>query len=104
MDEIKSVISQLPAQDIAILKTLYNPEVARQELSDNGQRMIAILDWLSPEEQQDAVSVESAPVEEPTPEVPAEPEVVEEWTISEEVEAPAEEMPNPAGNLEDFLI
>ena len=43
-DEIKSVISQLPPQDIAILKTLYNPEVARQELTDNGQRMIAILD------------------------------------------------------------
>jgi hypothetical protein len=35
MDEIKSVISQLPPQDIAILKTIYNPEMARQELSEN---------------------------------------------------------------------
>lgn len=102
MDEIKSVISQLPAQDIAILKTLYNPEVARQELSDNWQRLIAILDGLTPEEQQEAVSVEATTT--PEPEAPAEPEVVEEWTTSEEVETPAEEMPNPAGNLEDFLI
>jgi hypothetical protein len=44
MDEIKSVISQLQPQDIAILKTLYNPEAARQDLSDNAQRMVAILD------------------------------------------------------------
>jgi hypothetical protein len=44
MDEIKSVISQLPPQDIAILKTLYSPEMAKQDLSSNAQRMIAILD------------------------------------------------------------
>ena len=72
MDEIKSVIAELPPQDIAILKTLYNPEMARQELTDNWQRLIAILDWLSPEEQQEAVNVEAtAPQTEP--EVPAEP-------------------------------
>jgi hypothetical protein len=35
MDEIKSVISQLPPQDIAILKTLYNPETAKAELTQN---------------------------------------------------------------------
>lgn len=109
MDEIKSVISQLPPQDIAILKTIYNPEMARQELSDNGQRMIAILDWLSIEEQQEAVDVTAA--EMPNP----------EWgdvnvEVSEtNVEAPAEESEpvwwpaeeeniNPAWNLEDFLI
>jgi hypothetical protein len=44
MDEIKSVISQLSAQDIAILKTMYNPEAARSDLSDNAQRVVAILD------------------------------------------------------------
>ena len=109
MDEIKSVIWQLPPQDIAILKTLYNPEVARQELTENGQRMIAILDWLSTEEQQDAVNV-----------VPAEMSNPEWWDVNVEVSetnvewAPAEEAPqwelaeeeqiNPAGNLEDFLI
>ena len=104
MDEIKSVISQLPPQDIAILKTLYNPEVARGELSDNWQRMIAILDWLSPEEQQEAVSVTI----EVRPEEPAQPEQpVEEAPVQEEApvtEEPQEQMPNPAGNLEDFLI
>ena len=104
MDEIKSVISQLPPQDIAILKTLYNPEMARQDLSENGQRMIAILDWLSPEEQQDAVDVEHS-VPETEPEVPAEPEAPAEESAPVEWEMPAEEpAPNPAGNLEDFLI
>jgi hypothetical protein len=44
MDEIKNVLQELPPQDVAILKTLYNPEVAKQELTENGQRMIAILD------------------------------------------------------------
>ena len=88
MDEIKSVIWQLPPQDIAILKTLYNPEVARQELTENGQRMIAILDWLSTEEQQDAVNV--VPAEMPNPEW---------WDVNVEVsetnveEAPTEEAP-----------
>ena len=101
MDEIKSVISQLPQQDIIILKTIYNPEVARQELTDNWQRLIAILDWLSPEEQQEAVNVEIAS----EPEVPAEPETespVEEQAPVEE--ASAEEPINPAGNFEDYLI
>lgn len=103
MDEIKSVISQLSAQDIAILKTMYNPEAARSDLSDNAQRVVAILDWLTPEEQQEAVDVSAAPVEpEPEPEAPAEPEpeVPVEW----EMPAQEEQMPNPAGNLEDFLI
>lgn len=104
MDEIKSVIWQLPTQDIAILKTMYNPEAARADLSDNGQRIVAILDWLTPEEQQDAVNVEiSTTVEpEPEPEAPSEPEpeAPAEW----ETPAQEEQMPNPAGNLEDFLI
>ena len=104
MDEIKSVIWQLPAQDIAILKTMYNPEAARADLSDNGQRIVAILDWLTPEEQQDAVNVEiSTTVEpEPEPEIPSEsePEAPVEW----EMPAQEKQMPNPAGNLEDFLI
>ena len=104
MDEIKSVISQLPPQDIAILKTLYNQEMARQDLSENWQRMIAILDWLSPEEQQDAVDVEPS-VPETEPEVPTEPETPAEESAPVEWEMPAEEpAPNPAGNLEDFLI
>lgn len=106
MDEIKSVIWQLPAQDIAILKTMYNPEAARSDLSNNAQRVVAILDWLTPEEQQEAVDVEiqSQPVEEP--EVPAEPEAPVEESAPVEWEMPAQEeqMPNPAGNLEDFLI
>lgn len=103
MDEIKSVISQLSAQDIAILKTMYNPEAARSDLSDNAQRVVAILDWLTPEEQQEAVDVSAAPVEPETqPEAPAEsePEAPVEW----EMPAQEEQMPNPAGNLEDFLI
>lgn len=106
MDEIKSVIWQLPAQDIAILKTMYNPEAARADLSDNGQRIVAILDWLTPEEQQDAVNVEISTTVEPEPEpesepeVPAEPEAPVEW----EMPTQEEQMPNPAGNLEDFLI
>lgn len=100
MDEIKSVISQLPEQDIIILKTIYSPDMAKQQLSDNWQRMVAILDWLSPEDQQDAVNIviEEAPQQEPLPEentMPAE---------QTEVEAAPEEQINPAGNLEDFLI
>lgn len=106
MDEIKSVISQLSQQDIAILKTIYNPEAARSDLSDNAQRVVAILDWLTPEEQQEAVDVEiqSQPVEEP--EAPVEPETPAEESAPVEWEMPAQEeqMPNPAGNLEDFLI
>lgn len=103
MDEIKSVISQLSAQDIAILKTMYNPEAARSDLSDNAQRVVAILDWLTPEEQQEAVDVSAAPVEpEPEPEAPAEPEP--EAPVEWEMPAQEEQMPNPAGNLEDFLI
>lgn len=103
MDEIKSVISQLSEQDIAILKTMYNPEAARSDLSDNAQRVVAILDWLTPEEQQEAVDVSAAPVEpEPEPEAPAEPEP--EAPVEWEMPAQEEQMPNPAGNLEDFLI
>lgn len=106
MDEIKSVISELSQQDIAILKTMYNPEAARSDLSDNAQRVVAILDWLTPEEQQEAVDVEiqSQPVEEP--EAPVEPETPAEESAPVEWEMPTEEeqMPNPAGNLEDFLI
>ena len=103
MDEIKSVISQLSAQDIAILKTMYNPEAARSDLSDNAQRVVTILDWLTPEEQQEAVDVSPAPVEpEPEPEAPAEPEP--EAPVEWEMPAQEEQMPNPAGNLEDFLI
>jgi len=104
MDEIKSVIWQLPPQDIAILKTLYNPEVAKWELSQNWQRLIAILDWLSTEEQQDAVNVTAE-------ELPQ----LEQWDVNVEVsetnveqtpveEASAEEPINPAGNFEDYLI
>ena len=103
MDEIKSVISQLSAQDIAILKTMYNPEAARSDLSDNAQRVVTILDWLTPEEQQEAVDVSAAPVEpEPEPEAPAEPEP--EAPVEWEMPAQEEQMSNPAGNLEDFLI
>ena len=103
MDEIKSVISQLSEQDIAILKTMYNPEAARSDLSDNAQRVVAILDWLTPEEQQEAVDVSAAPVEpeqEPEASTEPEPEAPVEW----EMPAQEEQMPNPAGNLEDFLI
>ena len=101
MDEIKSVISQLPEQDIIILKTIYNPDVARQELSDNWQRMISILDWLTPEEQQDVVNVtaEDLPQEEQV-----EPQPEQEVQQQEQIEWWEEPMPNPAGNLEDFLI
>ena len=103
MDEIKSVISQLSAQDIAILKTMYNPEAARSDLSDNAQRVVTILDWLTPEEQQEAVDVSAAPVEpEPEPEAPTEPEP--ETPVEWEMPVQEEQMPNPAGNLEDFLI
>lgn len=105
MDEIKSVISQLQPQDIAILKTLYNPEAARQDLSDNAQRMVAILDWLSPEEQQEAVNVEPQAPEVSEPEVASEEEMpAEESAVSAEMPEEEEQMPNPAGNLEDFLI
>lgn len=105
MDEIKSVISQLQPQDIAILKTLYNPEAARQDLSDNAQRMVAILDWLSPEEQQEAVSVEPQTPEVSEPEVaPKEEMPAEESAVSAEMPEEEKQMPNPAGNLEDFLI
>lgn len=106
MDEIKSVISQLQPQDIAILKTLYNPEAARQDLSDNAQRMVAILDWLSPEEQQEAVNVEAQIPEVSEPEVAPEEEMpAEESAVSAEMpEEDQQQMPNPAGNLEDFLI
>lgn len=106
MDEIKSVISQLQPQDIAILKTLYNPEAARQDLSDNAQRMVAILDWLSPEEQQEAVNVEPQAPEVSEPEVAPEEEMpAEESAVSAEMpEEDQQQMPNPAGNLEDFLI
>lgn len=105
MDEIKSVISQLQPQDIAILKTLYNPEAARQDLSDNAQRMVAILDWLSPEEQQEAVNVEPQTPEVSEPDVTPEEEMpAEESAVSAEMPAEEEQMPNPAGNLEDFLI
>lgn len=104
MDEIKSVIWQLPPQDIAILKTLYNPEVAKWELSQNWQRLIAILDWLSTEEQQDAVNVTAEELPQP-----------EQWDVNVEVsetnveqtpveESPTEEQVNPAGNFEDYLI
>lgn len=109
MDEIKSVISQLPPQDIAILKTIYNPEMARQELSENWQRMIPILDWLSVEEQQDAVDVvaQELPVEE-TGDVNVDiSETNVEWpepANSVEMTPAEEEQINPAGNLEDFLI
>ena len=109
MDEIKSVIWQLPPQDIAILKTLYNPQIAKQELSNNWQRMIAILDWLSTEEQQDAVNVEaqelpqqeSWDVNVEVSETNVEQTPVE-W--SEEMIHSDEEKVNPAWNLEDFLI
>lgn len=107
MDEIKNVISQLSAQDIAILKTMYNPEAARSDLSDNAQRIVVILDWLTPEEQQEAVDVSAVPVEpEPETEAPTESETQVEESAPVEWEMPAQEeqMPNPAGNLEDFLI
>lgn len=106
MDEIKSVISELPSQDIAILKTLYNPEIAKSQLSQNWQRLIPILDWLSVEEQQSAVDVSAIN------ELPEQ----EWWDVNVELNettvenmpqewAPVEEeKPNPAGNLEDFLI
>lgn len=105
MDEIKSVISELPPQDIAILKTMYNPEAAKADLSDNAQRVIAILDWLTPEEQQEAVDVEPAVIPE-EPETESEPEAPVEEQAAPESQALVEwEMPaNPAGNLEDFLI
>ena len=111
MDEIKNVIQELPPQDIAILKTLYNPEMAKQELTENWQRMIAIIDWLSAEEQQEVVDV--VPQEMPQPEgwdvnvevnseeIAEAPQIPEEMVGIEEEE---EKKPNPAGNLEDFLI
>lgn len=110
MDEIKNVLQQLPPQDIAILQTIYNPELARQKLTDNGQRMVAILDGLSVEEQQDAVDV--VPQEMPLPpewwDVNVEiSDTTVEWApADQELPTPAEEeqMPNPAGNLKDFLI
>ena len=75
--------------------------MARQELSDNWQRMISILDWLTPEEQQDIVNVtaEDLPQEEQV-----EPQPEQEVQPQERIEWWEEAMPNPAGNLEDFLI
>lgn len=102
MDEIKSVISELPSQDIAILKTLYNPEVAKSQLSQNWQRLIPILDWLSAEEQQAAVDI-AASVEMPQEEAPMQEAAPAQEMPAEEMPV-EEEKPNPAGNLEDFLI
>lgn len=115
MDEIKSVIWQLPPQDIAILKTLYSPEMAKQDLSSNAQRMIAILDWLSVEEQQDAVNVKISELPtqewwdvnvevsetnvEPANPWDGEPGLEEPMTPSEE-----ETLQNNIWNFEDYLI
>ena len=68
MDEIKSIISELPPTDIATLKAIYNPDAARSELTDEGQRLIPLIDGLSPDEQAEAVNVEAAPISEPAPE------------------------------------
>lgn len=108
MDEIKSIVSELPPTDIATLKAIYNPDVARAELTQEGQRLIPLIDGLSPDEQMEAVNVESAPVPEggdlsvdvsmmsgEIPEAEAEGEIPEEED---------EEKMMGAGNFEDFLI
>ena len=106
MDEIKSVIQDLPAEDIMILKAIYNPDVARAEMSEEWQRVSALLDWLTPEEQQEAVNVEPAEalepeVDNPTPETWEAP--VEEMA-QEAVEQQLPEWTTSAWSLEDYLI
>lgn len=103
MDEIKNVIQDLPANDIMILKAIYNPDAAKAEMSAEWQRLVSILDWLTPEEQQEAVNVEPAEMIEPEPENPS----------PETEQSPADELPQwqqlPEGtssvwSLEDYLI
>lgn len=106
MDEIKSIVSELPPTDIATLKAIYNPDAARAELTQEGQRLIPLIDGLSPDEQMEAVNVESAPAPEGgdlsvdvsmmSGEMPeAEGEIPEEEDEEEKM---------GAGNFEDFLI
>lgn len=106
MDEIKSIISELPPTDIATLKAIYNPDVAKAELTQEGQRLIPLIDGLSPDEQMEAVNVEPAPAPEGgdlsvdvsmmSGEIPeAEGEIPEEED---------EEKMMGAGSFEDFLI
>ena len=102
MDEIKSVIQELPQQDIIILKTLYNPEVAKSQLSEDWQRVSNLLEWLSAEEQQEAVNVEAAePEVQPEPEQP-EAELAPEAEWQSEPNIP--EWTTNVWSLEDYLI
>lgn len=110
MDEIKSIISELPPQDISILKAIYNPEMAKSELSQEWSRLIPIIDGLSTDEQQQVVDVETAPLGAPeagdvnvdisSTEMSAMPiDMPEEVPMEED-----EDEKNKAGNFEDFLI
>lgn len=102
MDEIKSVIQELPKEDILILKTLYNPEVAKGQLSEDWQRVSNLLEWLSAEEQQEAVNVEAA-----EPEVQPEPEQPDSQLAPEaewQSESNIPEWTTNVWSLEDYLI
>ena len=102
MDEIKSVIQELPKEDILILKTLYNPEVAKGQLSEDWQRVSNLLEWLSAEEQQEAVNVEVA-----EPEVQPEPEQPDSQLVPEaewQSESNIPEWTTNVWSLEDYLI
>jgi len=102
MDEIKSVIQELPKEDILILKTLYNPEVAKGQLSEDWQRVSNLLEWLSAEEQQEAVNVEAA-----EPEVQPEPEQSDSQLAPEaewQSESNIPEWTTNVWSLEDYLI
>lgn len=108
MDEIKSIISELPPTDIATLKAIYNPDAAKSELTQEGQRLIPLIDGLSPDEQAEAVNVEAAPLEGPAPEggdVSVDVAMMEGGAPDMGGEIPEdEEEKNWAGNFEDFLI
>ena len=110
MDEIKSIISELPPTDIATLKAIYNPDAARSELTDEGQRLIPLIDGLSPDEQAEAVNVESVPIAGPAPEggdVSVDVAMMEGAPAPDmggEIPEEDEEEKMAAWNFEDFLI
>lgn len=110
MDEIKSIISQLPPEDIAILQALYAPDMARTNLTSEAQRMIPIIDWLSDEEKAEVVNVEVAPLDwgewewasetniEIWMDMWAPMDMPEDWALEEEEEK------NSLWDLSDYLI
>lgn len=103
MDELKSVIQDLPNEDIMILKAIYNPDLAKSALSSEWQRVWAILDQMTPEEQQEAVNVEPINEQKPEPDVNENPEVPP-TELAPEWEQQLPEWTTSAWSLEDYLI